>query len=444
MNKRKIAGCLGLVFSFMLSALLTQTTKALSEEKMSKFDNYQVYFYDPDALNCIPRSSIPGADTGGGGTGGQGDLMLSGSSSSEKVWNYIVGLGISGLSDRAEAIAGVLGNMSVESGFNPFIQNSIGCTGIIQWCRGSWNDGFFSYMRNKGFSDYFGTSSASASVINDGILAELDFLFKDGSGGVTAANYIARLDAPENKSGVSGARAYSDLFLVTVENAFGGGGFLEDAGVISIAGHSTYQAAEARRAKAEYFYTLYVGNVSGPIEEDDEIEDTGGYDDDEMEYCEEEESDEDEEDGETETPEAGNLADFVKKWAWPNYEKNKTERMPAYANYIDTQATYKGDCNGVDCGAFVANIMRASGWAPNYPQGSTSTQSAWLSKNWKSVSTSSLRLGDVGIKTGHVILYVGDISGFNSKTASASQCDRAPMAGSSGENLNNYTWYRKP
>lgn len=158
--------------------------------------------------------------------------------------------------------------------------------------------------------------------------------------------------------------------------------------------------------------------------------------------------------GGEEGPNAGDLASYVLSWAWPTYKgPGFTERMPAYADYIDNYATYTGaTCatgeKGVDCGAFVANIIKASGWDPSYPQGSTAVQKPWLASNWKRVTDiSKLRLGDVGIKTGHVILYVGNLSGFGSNTASASDCTgehrRAPMAGSSGENLNNYDWYRK-
>lgn len=146
-------------------------------------------------------------------------------------------------------------------------------------------------------------------------------------------------------------------------------------------------------------------------------------------------------------PKAGDLASYVLSWAWHDYKgQGFTDKTSAYADYIANQATYVGDTDnggGVDCGAFVANIMQASGWDPNYVQGSTSAQKTYLQQNWNQVSSNSLKLGDVGIKDGHVILYVGDIDGFNSKTASASQDKRAPMAGSSGENLNNYTWYRK-
>ena len=79
--------------------------------------------------------------------------------------------------------------------------------------------------------------------------------------------------------------------------------------------------------------------------------------------------------------------------------------------------------------------------------GPTGSQKSYLESNWQQVDVGSLRLGDVGIvydsDDQHVILYVGNIDGFASNTASASLCGRAPMAGRSGENLNRYTWYRK-
>ena len=346
--------------------------------------------------------------------------------------------------------------MSTETGgtFNPFIQNGGGCTGLIQWCKGSWNDGFFSYMRNKGYEKYYykgGEPNIDESIINDGILAELDFLFRSGSGGVTASKYISNLGVPSSKSGTSGARAYSDLFLVTVENAFGGSDQLEDPGVRGIAGYSNYQAAGTRRSRAEAMYNQYAGlsggggssepgsggsggsgggsgGYSSTIYCDDGYDGSGGSGG-----------------GEYIEPEAGNLASYVKSWAWPNYTSGKTEKMPAYAEYISTKATYKGDnCHGggVDCGAFVANIIKASGWDPSYPQTGTDGQRSWLASNWQRIDSSSLKLGDVGIRTGHVILYVGNIDGFNSNTASASQCDRAPMAGRD-RNLSQYAWYRK-
>lgn len=433
-SKKKMFLRLGV---FLLAVFITGmcsagSSLALEEGKYYLYDQNSIWFYDPDASansNCV--------EWHGGGSG----ISLSGGSRVEKVWNYIVDLGISGLSDNPAAIAGVVGNMSVESGFDPFIQNSGGCTGIIQWCKGSWNDGFFSYMRNKGFDNYYhvgGGSRADEATINDGLLAELDFLFRNGTGGVTASKYISNLGVPSSKSGVSGARAYSDLFLVTVENAFGGSDSLEDPGVKGIAGHSTYQAAEKRRGSAESYYNMYGnGGGGGGEDEEEEDEEDGG----EREFC-KDNSDEGGDEDDYDEPETGNLASYVKSWAWPTYEKNKTEQMPAYKSYMSTQATYKGDCSGNDCGAFVANIIKASGWDSRYPQCNTDCQRTWLAANWKNVSSEPRKLGDVGIRSGHVILYVGSIPGFNSNTASASQCDRAPMAGRDS-NFGQYTWYRR-
>lgn len=159
-------------------------------------------------------------------------------------------------------------------------------------------------------------------------------------------------------------------------------------------------------------------------------------------------------------PEAGNLADFVKKWAWPDYHSAPyVQQMPAYAEYINNNPPYSGaNCptgeKGNDCGAFVSNIIIASGWDTSYSACATSCQKSWLDRNWNRLTvrtTDDLRLGDVGYRNsgGHVILYVGNISGFNSKTASASDCRyssrRSPMAGSESDStiVNSYTWYRK-
>ena len=425
----------------LLTFLPAGSARALSDELIHKFDNYQIYFYNPEQedWDCVKREDGDDDD----GTPG-GSITLVGSTRLEKIWNYIVDLGISGLSDRPEAIAGILGNMQVESGFDPFIQNSGGCTGLIQWCKGSWNDGFFSYMRR--FEKYYGKSNVAESIVSEGIVAELDFLFKNGSGGVTAAPFTAKLSAPTNKSGVAGARAYSDLFLVLVERPFddeqkySGTGPIEDPGVKAVADHTFYQAAAKRRAYAEEIYNKYGGSTGGTgSTEKEEVSNS-------VNYCDEDDEDDDEEEGEN-SPEAGDLISYIKSWVWPDYVKGRTNRKPAYADYMDSGKTSYHPCGGVDCGAFVSNIIRASGWDTSYPLGSTATQRTWLASHWKTVSVGSLKLGDVGIKSGHVILYIGNIPGYASNTASASDCNgvnkRAPSVGSSGENLNGYTWYRK-
>ncbi|MBR3323958.1 glucosaminidase domain-containing protein [Candidatus Saccharibacteria bacterium] len=150
-------------------------------------------------------------------------------------------------------------------------------------------------------------------------------------------------------------------------------------------------------------------------------------------------------------PNLSSLEDYVKAWVWPNFRGyGFTERMPAYAEYIDNIASYTGgSCSdgtkGVDCGAFVSNIIKASGWDTNYSTCNTSCQHNYLSNNWNEVDAGSLQLGDVGYIEGHVILYIGDIPGFSYTTVSASLCSgehaHSPMA--TNNSLNRYTWYRK-
>ena len=198
---------------------------------------------------------------------------------------------------------------------------------------------------------------------------------------------------------------------------------------------SYVQAAIKRNPNSES-----VGGGGDGGSSDDDSDDSEG-----LPYC-----DEEDDDGEYEDPKAGDLASYVKAWAWPDYHKPPYGvRMPAYADYMDNESTYH-PCDGVDCGAFVWNIIRASGWDPDYAPRSynSSGQASYLRNNWDRVTDiDDLKLGDVGVRSGHVILYVGDIPGFNSKTASASDCRgpnrRAPTAGSPNEDLNNYTWYRK-
>lgn len=134
------------------------------------------------------------------------------------------------------------------------------------------------------------------------------------------------------------------------------------------------------------------------------------------------------------------LQEAVLKFAWPDYyssgDKSETDQMPEYKKAIDSgQFPYYGDCHGSDCGGFVTVLMRYSGWDSNYnsENGNTIAQMSYLKANWTDVTSSvhsnnDAQPGDVLISSGHTLVYVGDIPGFNSKMASASQCSRPPMA----------------
>lgn len=153
----------------------------------------------------------------------------------------------------------------------------------------------------------------------------------------------------------------------------------------------------------------------------------------------------------------GDMSALTLKYAWPEWHASGfTERKPDYVKAIDdakSKGMYIGGCNGVDCGAFVTRLVIDSGWDAGYNSsgkgGATPDQQSWAESHWSkigtgsSIDTANLQPGDVAFSPGHTFIYVGDIPGFGSKIASASLCQRAPMAGKESPTKSDVTWYRK-
>jgi hypothetical protein len=155
----------------------------------------------------------------------------------------------------------------------------------------------------------------------------------------------------------------------------------------------------------------------------------------------------------------------IKEFAWPDYRAAGTpgslEKTDAYQEAIN-RASYKGSCNGIDCGAFVTAVMRESGADPEYntdPEGNTTQQLAYLRRNSGSggkytrvTSKTALQPGDIAVRTdgdpfpqlgGHTFFFVGTSMGVDwtgGQSASSSQCERAPMA-SGTDTFEQYEWY---
>lgn len=143
------------------------------------------------------------------------------------------------------------------------------------------------------------------------------------------------------------------------------------------------------------------------------------------------------------------------------------EMMPDYEAAVKAaqkKGLYVGGCTGggeckpgIDCGGFVTLLIRNSGHESGYNYngkgGNTVKQKEWLDENWTrlgngaSISSGSLKAGDVAMQPGHTFAYVGDVGeGFKSKIASASIGPgswRTPMAGLESVTDPSITWYRK-
>lgn len=159
----------------------------------------------------------------------------------------------------------------------------------------------------------------------------------------------------------------------------------------------------------------------------------------------------------------GAILNTIQRFAWPNYRPtdgsrgNPIEKRPEYQEAVD-RAPYVGSCDGVDCGAFVSIVMHESGADPGYNPANCNTacqiaylREATLSGKYTRITDKGLlQPGDIAIKSnppnGHTFFYVGtaisdiDPNWTGGESASASQCDRAPMA-SGTDTFEDYEWY---
>ena len=216
----------------------------LDEDLLMEYSQNSIMFYD----NC---------SSGGGG----GAAELEGKDNMERVWNWFVNAGIDGVSDNPAVIAGILGNLGKESGYNPFAKNSSGYYGLYQEDSAEMRK----YVEEKVGSVEWGSSTDDAEKNSAAIAAELEWLQKHSD----FEQFVKNLDAPKNKDGVAGAKAYAELFLVRYERAVNGSDAIEDSGVADymrkMYGGKTYlyQNASGRRDEAEKVYNYSQENGLG-------------------------------------------------------------------------------------------------------------------------------------------------------------------------------------
>lgn len=390
-------------------AVVLATQPIVYAELKEDFVKNEIIFYTDSETSCTPSGA-----------------NISGENNKEKIWNYLRGSGLS-----EEQTAGVMGNMQAESGFSPTRHEdsqgwSGGGWGLVQWTGGRRKAVVNALPENlkKYHSEEYGGATTDGRVEsipmedNDALLAaELDFMIEESSNRpITEKRY--------------GTAASEWELLKTLSS-------IEDAAVFwhnnfEVSSDSPSKVIKSRGGFAQKIYDEYKGSGGG-----------GGGDN-----CE---------------AETGDLSEYVLKYAWPEYSKPNTNKKPEYVDAIiaaKNAGRYVGDScygGGVDCGGFVTTLMYDSGFDKGYNYGSvikdgagpTGQQEKWLKENWESLGSGSsidaaeLKPGDVAMSPGHTFVYVGEISGFNSKIASASQCERAPMAGKEEVTSGKVTWYRK-
>lgn len=372
--------------SLLVASISIHIVKAQSEFDPDFYSGNDILFYDPDASCGVPSKS--------------GSPTLIGNSNAEKIWNFLVGKGLTN-----EQTAGVMGNIQAESNYEPGAveSNSVGF-GIAQW----------SYGRRTALE----AAAKKKGVAVSDMAFQLEYLYQELTARETNRPEYRQFSNEWDM--IKGQKTIEDA-LVAFHHEF------EISHLMNEPDPRAAVIRERLKAAKDAFASFSKNTPTASSGKSD---------------C--------------NSAPTGNLEAATLAYAWPNYRGNDVERKPEYAAAVkktESEGRYVGDCHGVDCGGFVTILVRDSGLDPSYNSsgkgGNTSAQKAWAEKNWQTVgrggsfNTADLKAGDVALKEGHTYIYVGDVPGFDSKIASASQCERAPMAGKESLVDNEFTWYRK-
>ena len=434
--------------------------KRISEEELFINGLNGIYFYNPSESGSRGGKCPAGSYV-------SGPIAIVGSTVEEKIWNALIGF------MTEEQAAGVMGNMQTESRFNPAMHEdsmrqagfdlggnpdvSYGL-GLAQW----------SFERRVALYHYVGDTDPNL----------LDF-FNDPDTYSPNAGFSG-----EQFMAVAGENATDALLSLEIQ-------YLKDEVNTSYSAYydleSVYDAAEywlktfekpsnadeqvaTRYRQAQDIYDKFSGGGAGGSESGDEGEGSGSGSSSSTV-------------GTVCNTDAGELEEYVRKYAWPDYRKepgaNYTNRMPDYADAVtqrQSEGKYVGGTvdgvPGIDCGGFVTTLMQESGYEPGYNgcgsnvatqeywvrEGEGASSWEWLNPDGETMDAADLQMGDVAFQgdyTGgciaggdHTYMFIGNIEGFSANVVSASYdsgngdfSGRAPMAGYEG--VEGVRWYRK-
>ena len=445
-----------IVFGIFLAGLIyAGNAIAISEATLEWYAANNIMFVNPSK----GKKCSSDADT---------TATVEGSEIAEKIWNGLKSLGVTD-----EVAAGIMGNMSAESGLNPARhetskykkhwpmalntnkQYSYGI-GLIQWSFGrriklynyiaEHSDGlaekFFDHpedyglVRGVGFLEKVQENGVEEDA-DKFIALELDYLiieemekypyykkvFDETTVKGAAQQFSIRVEGCANcrdvnnqsvKNRAAMAQGWYDKYHGT--HGSGGTGEGRDSGD----GDTGNDGNTGDGNTGD-------GNTGNDAASDCVDEDGDGYDDSQEGDGDDEEGGGDEGEGGyqgddyTYTGDVDSLQHLVKEWAWAERtHKPKNEQKPGYKAYRKSGKPRCGGCGGNDCAGFVYGVIVNSGWDKNLPGcGVRNMQdSLYRSSTWKEVTSQISGNGDM--KPGDIIICSHTAAHSNSKCKNSS------------------------
>lgn len=219
--KKRLIRIINITLSFCLILLGTISTaphsSALSESMLDMFDQNGIYYYNPEGSITCASEAAP---------------TVAGNTIEEKIWNYFANANITNVSNNPAVIAGIMGNLYQESGYDPFIISENGYLGIYMLgsnavLKQKVEESYPNYWRTGSYGDTSQYSDQDAVI--GAIVIELNYLTNNETN--FSQYFIPGISKATNQDGAEGAASYSELFLATVERAINGSDSLTDSGV---------------------------------------------------------------------------------------------------------------------------------------------------------------------------------------------------------------------
>lgn len=246
-------------------------------------DNIGQYFSSSDGIHPKDKAAFEAwFDTIYNALPGGAVGTLAGNNDVEKTWNFLANANIDGVSNNPAAIAGIIGNLLVESpdfnrewGIDPFYGNGT-YYGIIQDLSGRLKTA----VESAGYGGYWHTTSQPSRAPEDAVSAalqiELQYLVTEyprfvGTSGWERQGFLNNLDAPADKNS---PEAWAELFEISVEGAYATSGISSqtpnDPGVQAynrkyFSRYSAWQGLGKRRDNARKVFDTYAGTSASVI-----------------------------------------------------------------------------------------------------------------------------------------------------------------------------------